>query len=67
MALPRHAEMYPLEKLDITPLKNDFPTENAKSFTTKEEQDAQKRREDYYMPPCDTFVTEVAPIELTAE
>ncbi len=56
--------MYPLKKTDITPLKkNDFPKENAKSFTTKEEQDAQKRREDYYMPRLDKFVTEVAPIE----
>ncbi|HHF4163392.1 TPA: S6 family peptidase [Haemophilus influenzae] len=47
--------------------KNDFPTENAKPFTTKEEQDAQKRREDYYMPRLDKFVTEVAPIEASTD
>ena len=42
MAMPKHTEMYPLKKTRYyTVEKNDFPKENAKSFTTKEEQDAQ--------------------------
>lgn len=58
-----HRDVSSEENRYYTVEKNDFPTENAKSFTTKEEQDAQKRREDYYMPRLDKFVTEVAPIE----
>lgn len=55
--------MYPLKKTDITPLKkNEYPTKlNGKAVTTEDQ--AQKRREDYYMPRLDKFVTEVAPIE----
>lgn len=58
-----HRDVSSEENRYYTVEKNDFPKENAKSFTTKEEQDAQKRREDYYMPRLDKFVTEVAPIE----
>ncbi len=41
--------------------KNDYPTKlNGKRVTTEDQ--TQKRREDYYMPRLDKFVTEVAPI-----
>ncbi|PRJ58646.1 S6 family peptidase [Haemophilus influenzae] len=46
--------------------KNDFPTELKGQATTGEEK-AQKRREDYYMPRLDKFVTEVAPIEASTD
>lgn len=58
-----HRDVSSEENRYYTVEKNNFPTENVTSFTTKEEQDAQKRREDYYMPRLDKFVTEVAPIE----
>ena len=42
--------------------KNEYPTKlNGKAVTTEDQ--TQKRREDYYMPRLDKFVTEVAPIE----
>lgn len=42
--------------------KNEYPTKlNGKTVTTEDQ--TQKRREDYYMPRLDKFVTEVAPIE----
>ncbi|HHF5912504.1 TPA: S6 family peptidase [Haemophilus influenzae] len=42
--------------------KNEYPTKlNEKTVTTEDQ--TQKRREDYYMPRLDKFVTEVAPIE----
>ncbi|MCK8967316.1 autotransporter domain-containing protein [Haemophilus influenzae] len=44
--------------------KNEYPTKlNGKTVTT--EAQTQKRREDYYMPRLDKFVTEVAPIEVS--
>lgn len=46
--------------------KNEFPTKLNGKAVTKEEQ-TQKRREDYYMPRLDKFVTEVAPIEASTD
>ncbi|HHF3336545.1 TPA: S6 family peptidase [Haemophilus influenzae] len=44
--------------------KNEYPTKlNGKTVTTEDQ--TQKRREDYYMPRLDKFVTEVAPIEVS--
>ena len=52
----QHRDVSSEENRYLTVNRNDFPsTPNAK--------DEQKRREDYYMPRLDKFVTEVAPIE----
>ncbi|HHF3372646.1 TPA: S6 family peptidase, partial [Haemophilus influenzae] len=46
--------------------KNEYPTKlNGKTVTTEDQ--TQKRREDYYMPRLDKFVTEVAPIEASTD
>ncbi|HHF6748258.1 TPA: S6 family peptidase [Haemophilus influenzae] len=57
-----HRDVSSEENRYYTVEKNDFPSELKGQATTGEEK-AQKRREDYYMPRLDKFVTEVAPIE----
>ncbi|HHF3322471.1 TPA: S6 family peptidase [Haemophilus influenzae] len=57
-----HRDVSSEENRYYTVEKNEYPTKlNGKAVTT--ENQAQKRREDYYMPRLDKFVTEVAPIE----
>ena len=52
----QHRDVSSEENRYLTVNRNDFPsTPNAK--------DEQKRREDYYMPRLDKFVTEVIPVE----
>lgn len=58
-----HRDVSSEENRYYTVEKNNFPTELNGKVVTTEEQQAQKRREDYYMPRLDKFVTEVAPIE----
>ncbi|MCK9006530.1 autotransporter domain-containing protein [Haemophilus influenzae] len=56
----QHRDVSSEENRYLTVNRNDFPsTPNAK--------DEQKRREDYYMPRLDKFVTEVAPIEASTD
>ncbi|HHF6249278.1 TPA: S6 family peptidase [Haemophilus influenzae] len=57
-----HRDVSSEENRYYTVEKNYFPSELKGQATTGEEK-AQKRREDYYMPRLDKFVTEVAPIE----
>lgn len=57
-----HRDVSSEENRYYTVEKNEYPTKlNGKAVTTEDQ--AQKRREDYYMPRLDKFVTEVAPIE----
>ncbi len=61
-----HRDVSSEENRYYTVEKNDFPSELKGQATTGEEK-AQKRREDYYMPRLDKFVTEVAPIEASTD
>lgn len=57
-----HRDVSSEENRYYTVEKNEYPTKlNGKAVTTEDQ--TQKRREDYYMPRLDKFVTEVAPIE----
>ncbi|HHF2581675.1 TPA: S6 family peptidase, partial [Haemophilus influenzae] len=62
----QHRDVFREENRYYTVEKNSFPSELTRDPITKEEK-AQKRREDYYMPRLDKFVTEVAPIEPSTE
>ncbi|WP_118788861.1 S6 family peptidase [Haemophilus haemolyticus] len=61
-----HRDVSSEENRYYTVEKNSFPSELTRDPITKEEH-SQKRREDYYMPRLDKFVTEVAPIEPSTE
>ena len=56
----QHRDVSSEENRYLTVNRNDFPS-------TPSAKDEQKRREDYYMPRLDKFVTEVAPIEPSTE
>ena len=56
----QHRDVSSEENRYLTVNRNDFPS-------TPDAKDEQKRREDYYMPRLDKFVTEVAPIEPSTE
>ncbi|WP_342120185.1 S6 family peptidase [Haemophilus influenzae] len=61
-----HRDVSSEENRYYTVEKNEYPTKlNGKAVTTEDQ--AQKRREDYYMPRLDKFVTEVAPIEASTD
>ena len=61
-----HRDVSSEENRYYTVEKNEFPSKlMRKSLTTEE--GIQQRREDYYMPRLDKFVTEVAPIEASTE
>lgn len=62
----QHRDVFREENRYYTVEKNIFPSELTRDPITKEEH-SQKRREDYYMPRLDKFVTEVAPIEPSTE
>ncbi|HHF3767637.1 TPA: S6 family peptidase [Haemophilus influenzae] len=62
----QHRDVFREENRYYTVEKNSFPSELTRDPITKEEH-SQKRREDYYMPRLDKFVTEVAPIEPSTE
>ena len=56
----QHRDVSSEENRYLTVNRNDFPS-------TPDAKDQQKRREDYYMPRLDKFVTEVAPIEASTD
>ncbi|MHC8566250.1 S6 family peptidase [Haemophilus influenzae] len=61
-----HRDVSSEENRYYTVEKNEYPTKlNRKAVTTEDQ--TQKRREDYYMPRLDKFVTEVAPIEASTD
>lgn len=62
----QHRDVFREENRYYTVEKNIFPSELTRDPITKEEH-SQKRREDYYMPRLDKFVTEVVPIEPSTE
>ena len=61
-----HRDVSSEENRYYTVEKNEFPSKLMRKALTTEE-GIQQRREDYYMPRLDKFVTEVAPIEPSTE